>query len=561
MRNSPFLIALAIALAGTEGSPKSMQSEARNVEASTDIPAGPVSGIWVVSGSPYHINGEITIPNDSTLTIDPGVEVLFMGHYKFNVQGRLIAVGTAKDTIKFDAVDTNVGWHGIRFANTPSTNDTSEIVFCSLKHGMANTGAYNGLDRCGGAIFIRGFSKVLVSHCLFDSNMNNGDIAAATGGACIYIANASPIIMNSTFVNNVGTTDCAILSWYSNVVISKNFFLNNSGPHGPVFCAYNAPIVSGNILFGNVTTRAGGGIFTMTSNALVTNNIIVYNSCFGMEGEAGGVKCWIGDKSVFINNTIAYNSAAHGGGICCNSSSHPLFFNCIVWGNTSPDGNQVNLVDAQSDPLLLNCDIQGGKEGFAGGGAGKNYSGLYEGNIDLDPLFRDTASADYGLLNPSHCIGAGVDSVWYEGLTYYAPPFDIHGIPRPSPTESRPDIGACESDLPTPDFSESVRNPFAGPSGFALYQNYPNPFNPTTRIRYTVGRVVAPSGAEGPASTNVRLVVHDLLGREVAELANGRYAAGTYSFTFDGSGLASGIYFYRLTAGSFSAVRKMALVK
>jgi len=98
-------------------------------------------------------------------------------------------------------------------------------------------------------------------------------------------------------------------------------------------------------------------------------------------------------------------------------------------------------------------------------------------------------------------------------------------------------------------------------SAFALEQNYPNPFNPTTRISFSVGRVVAPSGVEGPASTNVRLVVYDILGRELAVLADGRYPAGKFTFTFDGSTLASGVYFYRLTAGSYTAVRKMALLK
>ncbi len=91
------------------------------------------------------------------------------------------------------------------------------------------------------------------------------------------------------------------------------------------------------------------------------------------------------------------------------------------------------------------------------------------------------------------------------------------------------------------------------PVGFALEQNFPNPFNPTTRIRFSVGRVVA--------STDVRLVVYDLLGREVAVLADGRYPAGQYTFTFDGSTLSSGVYYYRLTAGGFTTVRTMTLVK
>ncbi len=111
----------------------------------------------------------------------------------------------------------------------------------------------------------------------------------------------------------------------------------------------------------------------------------------------------------------------------------------------------------------------------------------------------------------------------------------------------------------------------AVPDEFALMQNYPNPFNPSTRIKYTVGvasdRWQVASG-EGRGAGNVRLVVYDLLGREVAVLVNERKAAGSYEVRFDGSGLTSGVYIYRLTvdlpagqAGSFVGTKRMLLIK
>ncbi len=89
-----------------------------------------------------------------------------------------------------------------------------------------------------------------------------------------------------------------------------------------------------------------------------------------------------------------------------------------------------------------------------------------------------------------------------------------------------------------------------GVEQFRLQSNYPNPFNPKTVI-----------SGQWPGDSDVRLVVYDVLGRQVATLANSRYPAGKYSFTFDGANLASGVYFYRLTAGSFSAVRTMLLLR
>jgi len=85
---------------------------------------------------------------------------------------------------------------------------------------------------------------------------------------------------------------------------------------------------------------------------------------------------------------------------------------------------------------------------------------------------------------------------------------------------------------------------------FSLSQNYPNPFNPTTSLQYTVGSLQF-----------VTIKVYDLLGREIATLINEEKPAGEYEVEFDGSGLTSGIYFYRIQAGSYSETRKMVLLK
>jgi photosystem II stability/assembly factor-like uncharacterized protein len=88
------------------------------------------------------------------------------------------------------------------------------------------------------------------------------------------------------------------------------------------------------------------------------------------------------------------------------------------------------------------------------------------------------------------------------------------------------------------------------PRGFALEQNWPNPFNPRTVV-----------SSQYSAVSDVRIVIYDLLGREVATLVNERRAPGRYQDTFDASGLASGVYIYRLTAGSFTQSRTMLLLK
>ena len=86
--------------------------------------------------------------------------------------------------------------------------------------------------------------------------------------------------------------------------------------------------------------------------------------------------------------------------------------------------------------------------------------------------------------------------------------------------------------------------------GFMLEQNYPNPFNPTTVV-----------SSQLPVVSSVKLAIYDLLGREVAVLVDERRAAGNYQDTFDGSGLASGVYVCRMTAGSYVSSRQMILIK
>jgi hypothetical protein len=88
------------------------------------------------------------------------------------------------------------------------------------------------------------------------------------------------------------------------------------------------------------------------------------------------------------------------------------------------------------------------------------------------------------------------------------------------------------------------------PKKSALHQNHPNPFNPTTVISY-----------EMAVAGDVRLVVHDMLGREVVVLVNERKPAGTYSVIFNSAGLASGMYVYRMVADGFTKSRTMLLVK
>jgi hypothetical protein len=95
------------------------------------------------------------------------------------------------------------------------------------------------------------------------------------------------------------------------------------------------------------------------------------------------------------------------------------------------------------------------------------------------------------------------------------------------------------------------------PNLFSLSQNYPNPFNPTTHLRFDL-----PAGKAGIAEMrNVKLIILDILGREITTLVNERLNTGTYEVEWDASNFSSGIYFYTLQTGDFTCTKRMVLLK
>ncbi|MCK4654853.1 MAG: right-handed parallel beta-helix repeat-containing protein [Candidatus Cloacimonetes bacterium] len=268
--------------------------------ADTQIPAGNVSGIWELSGSPFYINGEITIPNNATLNIESGVEVIFTGFYKFNVQGQLLAIGTEENLIHFTINDTTGfsntnssagGWHAIRFDNTPVVNDSSKIIYCKLEYAKA----YGGGERFGGAIYINNFSKVLISNSIITNNMASG----WGKGAGIYCENANLNISNNEFINNY-------VSW---------------GRGGGIHCDYSNLLINNNIFRDNTvnsTASEGAGIYCDHSNSVITNNIFDNNIASGTGADGAGIYCISSSEPLIIMNNTFLNNQLYGN---CDSGS------------------------------------------------------------------------------------------------------------------------------------------------------------------------------------------------------------------------------------------------
>lgn len=147
---------------------------------------------------------------------------------------------------------------------------------------------------------------------------------------------------------------------------------------------------------------------------------------------------------------------------------------------------------------------------------------------------------------PGHCaVLLDEEADW---LVYHAYDAENEGIP----TLRISRLGWDMAGWPYIDSTTTInlQTPVYRPGGVTLHQNYPNPFNPITVISYQL-----------PSVSNVELTVYNTLGEKVKTLVNGRQPAGDYHISFDASGLASGVYVYKLKAGMFTQTRTMIFVE
>jgi predicted outer membrane repeat protein len=411
----------------------------------------------IVSGSYNYdtllITGDIYIENGSALHINPGTIVLFDGFYFVDVQGRIVSAGTAPDPIIFTVSDTlgfadtlamHGAWHGIRFSNTPSTNLASEFVYTQFSYTKALDA--DSLLQFGGAIHANGYSKVFFANCTFTQNraFNRGGAIAMLNSSHLSFNNCV-FEKNATFNKNDGFGGAVYCENSAPVFKFCTFAHNSAVWTGGAMCFYYAdPIIQNCILNGNNGYIGGGMSFYKCLTTNTISNNLIYNNLAEYFG--GGISCNRSSNPVFVNNTIVANQSTYGGGFYCNDSAAPKVYNSIIWDNIDFSGlGPVYIWDPLSHPDFFYCDIQGGKEQFAGSGGGLGYFGQYENNFDTVPMFE----TGYGLSYSSPLINAGTPDTTGLGL----PPVDLNGLPRI--WNGQIDLGAYEVMLEGIDYQNS----------------------------------------------------------------------------------------------------------
>ncbi len=277
-----------------------------------------------------------------------------------------------------------------------------------------------------------------------------------------------------------------------------------------------------------------GDVFLSANNAAswsAANTGITNNSILSLASGAAAIFAGTGD-GVFIstNNGTSWTAASQG---LTNKHINALLVNGnTVFAGTSGGGAFVSgnngtswsLADTASlKDFYVNAFFAAGSNVYAGNGAG-----VFVTSNNGASWTSKTA----GLTSLS---SADVFGFALKGTTLYAGT-GIAGVFKMSVAPPAP-----------PTFAPA---PGVLPMAYELRQNYPNPFNPSTVINYSIA-----------SASNVTLKVYDLLGREVAVLVNQQMAPGTYTAVFNASRLSSGVYFYRLDAGSFTDVKKLSVAK
>ena len=422
---------------------------------------------------------------------------------------------------------------------------TAVIMGFTITGGKGNkrfVTAENIYGMQGGGVDVVTTGGARISYNVIRNNaiVNTGSVTNTWGGG-IQVGSSSSdsilkyaIIENNTIIENIvnGTySEGAGMLLGMNGRITGNIITNNycgrSGGGMSIGGGSNI-IISQNYISHNIAALNGGGILVyyyspslQQPTLTLINNIIVKNTAQG-----GSAMRMNGGDLRMIHNTVVNNSATtysiHLGTISGSSNTVRLLNN-IVWSPLS--SNQIT---------TTNGTIYSSNNCFYGGLTGTD-------NISTDPSFAPFDTL-YNLSSGSPCIGAGDSSVSLGNITLNAPLFDYLTKARPRAAETKPDIGAVENDLP---INVSVEDISGIPTSFNLDQNYPNPFNPSTTIRYSL-----------PSSANVKLVVYDLLGREIETLVNEEQPAGwkevqwTVHNVSSGisakGGYASGVYFYRI---------------
>ena len=357
---------------------------------------------------------------------------------------------------------------------------------------------------------------------------------AYVGGGIAVINNSSPTLTNLIITGNSSTIGSAPSGGGINIGVNSTPYLegivvtNNTSVWGGGISIYDcSPVMQNVVISNNHATTGGGGLYIGVDAAPEIRSVEISDNT--AESFAGGI--FVSDNSSPLLNevTVVGNRCpAYGGGLTIIDNCNPVITNSIFWDNAP---SQIYLFDSNvflpSTLTVSYSDIMNGSGGIE---LGNGTLFWLEGNLNADPWFCEPEASIFTLAEDSPCLGTGENGI---------------------------DMGAYGLGCTTP---VALDDDPTLPEQLTLHQNYPNPFNPSTTINFDL-----------PGAGWVKLVVYDVLGRQVATLLDAEQNAGYQSIFWNamdeqGKSLEAGVYLYQLhyvnnNGSEFRSVKKFSLIK
>lgn len=394
----------------------------------------------------YTVVGNLVLNAGDTLRIEAGTTLQFIGQFRFDVNGTLLAQGTQADSIVFtcDTLTLATRWRKIRFNGAASSGSVLEYCIIENSHTPNTFPQFNG-----GGVYCSGSSPYFRS-CTFRFNQSD----QAGGG--VYCTNSLAIFSDCSFENNQSGSvggGLAVQS-SSHVVVDRCLFAGNVAVDGGALSAQSSsrPIVSYTTIIGNMASHYGGAVNAFSASPEFYDCHFRYNR----STVNGGTAAFFFSTPQLDHCSIAFDSTAIGGASILIEGGSPQMSSTLF---CCSDQYGFNFRDAESAQIEY-CSISG----FAAGNFSWFGNNVLEGpsgigvltqrnvnrdscdqyfNLFLDPQILDTSN---GVYFPQTCysslIGAGKPQSGYA--------VDITGAVRPDPPGSVADIGGFESEQSHP---------------------------------------------------------------------------------------------------------------
>lgn len=522
-------------------------------------------------------NQNVILPSGDIWNLQPGVTLTFASGCYLVVNGTLNAVGNTTNPITFTRSGTSGTWGGIQFNPYSSGTINNAIIRYATKGVDINqintlTISNSEISNCSSSgIYIYGttpmaLSEPIITNCNIYDNTN-------AGGIVMYYS--SPDITQCNIYNNytgIGLADYSSPRFGYSGVLGKNNIHDNTNI-GVYALRNSSPTEGGNNIIAANTFR----------NAQAVDNcyVVLENNWWGNNPpDASKIAALSGSTIDYIPYLTAPPSlsiyAANDylstlgiqKSVVASSNDSPVYENTVIINPIDSDPGealsiyQLNTLWKQSKKSDINTfktyltELSTNKEKKLLYASAKLILSLYEKESRIKMV--DEIISDY----KDQSI---IETAYMNKFLYYFNELKEYN-------QSSETMKELEAKFPRSTAVQEMKDHFLSLSSIdiqkeynlsvqenkttevesesSLLENYPNPFNPSTQISFTLKE-----------RANISLKIYDVLGKEVANLADGYYEAGKHTATFDGSNLASGIYFYRLTTPSATITKKMMLVK